>query len=59
LNPGRRGGKPATNRFGYGAAVISTIVIVQKYFSTKACTAISTDDIIISIATLPFTVVTF
>jgi hypothetical protein len=22
LNPGRRGGKPATNRFSYGAAIV-------------------------------------
>jgi hypothetical protein len=26
-NPGRRGGKPATNRFSYGAATISHILV--------------------------------
>jgi hypothetical protein len=25
LNPGRRGGKPATNRLSYGAAIFSSI----------------------------------
>jgi hypothetical protein len=27
-NPGRRGGKPATNRFNYGAAIIIVIIII-------------------------------
>jgi hypothetical protein len=26
LNPGRRGGKPATNRLSYGAALIEELV---------------------------------
>jgi hypothetical protein len=32
LNPGRRGGKPATNRFSYGAAYFLCYV-VSKYFN--------------------------
>jgi hypothetical protein len=30
LNPGRRGGKPATNRLSYGAAPISPAVTLQE-----------------------------
>jgi hypothetical protein len=31
LNPGRRGGKPATNRFSYGAAKPVTILTALSY----------------------------
>jgi hypothetical protein len=30
LNPGRRGGKPATNRFSYGAATYKHIVYTES-----------------------------
>jgi hypothetical protein len=33
LNPGRRGGKPATNRFSYGAAL--SLVLVYSYESNR------------------------
>jgi hypothetical protein len=29
LNPGRRGGKPATNRLSYGAAFIDDLVVIN------------------------------
>jgi hypothetical protein len=29
LNPGRRGGKPATNRLSYGAAYVSTLPTLE------------------------------
>jgi hypothetical protein len=41
LKPGRRGGKPATNRFSYGAANPEALLFEQlgfslaKYFATK------------------------
>jgi hypothetical protein len=32
LNPGRRGGKPATNRFSYGAACVEVLEIALDFF---------------------------
>jgi hypothetical protein len=39
LNPGRRGGKPATNRFSYGAAIfvgfITLMITGDKYIEQQ------------------------
>jgi hypothetical protein len=35
LNPGRRGGKPATNRLSYGAALIYLLLQNVSEFHTK------------------------
>jgi hypothetical protein len=31
LNPGRRGGKPATNRFSYGAAFLRILININHF----------------------------
>jgi hypothetical protein len=33
LNPGRRGGKPATNRLSYGAAFSYSLILLQTLYS--------------------------
>jgi hypothetical protein len=35
LNPGRRGGKPATNRFSYGAAVLVVTTNSDEVFTVS------------------------
>jgi hypothetical protein len=44
LNPGRRGGKSATNRLSYGAAIGHTIIIIiiYYYYYYLVCEAIGT-----------------
>jgi hypothetical protein len=37
LNPGRRGGKPATNRLSYGAAIVALSTNIY-FFRVDQCT---------------------
>jgi hypothetical protein len=35
LNPGRRGGKPATNRLSYGAATRKHFIVMEMYIALQ------------------------
>jgi hypothetical protein len=52
LNPGRRGGKPATNRFIYGAAFSQTLLELEQPHTTDICDSQCSEELLYSVVML-------